>query len=129
MNRVILAAILGGLIVTPAVALDAKVKEAIKTFGDVGSDPAKLKAYCDMGELMEEAGDDEKKLEAADAKIEAHFDTLGPEFETAWNAGENLKEDSEDAKALSAALDELDQKCFGDEDGDDKADDAGDGQG
>jgi hypothetical protein len=113
MNRIIAAALLGGLLATPALALDAKVEEAVKTFAAVENDPAKLQAYCDMGKTMEEVGDDEKKLEAADSKIDGYFKTLGPEFETAWNSGENVKEDSAEAKALSDALDKLDEKCGG----------------
>lgn len=113
MNRIIAAALLSGLIASPALALDAKTEQAVKTFAAVENDPAKLKAYCDMGKTMEEVGDDEKKMEAADSKIDEYFKTLGPDFETAWNSGENLKEDSAEAKALSDALDKLDAKCGG----------------
>lgn len=113
MNRIIAAALLGGLLATPALALDPKIDQAVKTFSAVEGDPAKIQAYCEMGKTMEEVGDDEKKLEAADSKIDGYFKTLGPDFETAWNAGENLKEDSAEAKALSDALDKLDAKCPG----------------
>ncbi len=113
MNRIIAAALLGGLIATPAFALDAKIEQAVKTFAAVETDPAKIQAYCEMGKTMEEVGDDEKKLEAADGKIDGYFKTLGPDFEAAWNSGENLKEDSAEAKALSDALDKLDAKCGG----------------
>lgn len=114
MNRIIAAALLGGLIATPALALDPKIDQAVKTFAAVESDPAKLQAYCEMGKTMEEVGDDEKKLAAADDKIDGYFKTLGPDFEAAWNSGESLKEDSPEAKALSDALDKLDAKCGGD---------------
>jgi len=113
MTRIFAAALLAGIIASPALALDPKTEQAVKTFGAVESDSAKLQAYCDMGKTMEEVGDDEKKLEAANDKIDGYFKTLGPDFETAWNSGENLKEDSEDAKALSEALDKLDAKCGG----------------
>ena len=113
MNRIIAAALLGGLLATPALALDPKIEQAVKTFSAVESDPAKIQAYCEMGKTMEEVGDDEKKLEAADGKIDGYFKVLGPDFETAWNSGENLKEDSAEAKALSDALDKLDAKCGG----------------
>ena len=114
MNRMIAAVVLGGLFASPALAVDAKIEAAVKTFAAVESDPAKVKAYCDMSKTMEEVGDDEKKLEAANDKIDGYFKTLGPDFETAWNSGENLKEDSAEAKALSDALDKLDAKCGGD---------------
>lgn len=121
MTRIIAAAgLLAGLIASPALALDPKTEQAVKTFEAVGSDSAKLQAYCDMGKTMEEVGDDEKKLEAANEKIDGYFQTLGPDFETAWNSGENLKEDSDDAKALSEALDKLDEKCGGDSGPDEK---------
>ncbi len=51
-------------------------------------------------------------LDAGDF-IPGQASNLGPDFETAWNAGENLKEDSAEAKALSDALDKLDAKCPG----------------
>ena len=38
---------------------------------------------------------------------------LGPEFETAFEAGADLDPDSEDGKAYDAALDKLDAKCGG----------------
>jgi hypothetical protein len=37
--------------------------------------------------------------------------TLGPDFETAWNAGENIDETSADGKALNKAIDDLASKC------------------
>lgn len=112
MYRTIAAVVaLGSLLATPALAIDPKVEAAVKTFTAVESDDAKLKAYCDMSKTMEDVGDDEKKLEAANTKIDEYFKTLGPDFETAWNTGENLKEDSDDAKAMSDALDKLDTKC------------------
>jgi hypothetical protein len=36
---------------------------------------------------------------------------LGPEFTTAWNAGEGVDENSADGKKLDAALDALGSKC------------------
>ena len=36
---------------------------------------------------------------------------LGPDFGTAWNAGEGVDESSPDGKKLDAALDELASKC------------------
>lgn len=112
MYRMIAATVaLSSLFAGPVLALDANVEAAVKTFAAVESDAGKLKAYCDMGKTMEEVGDDDKKMEAANAKIDEYFKTLGPDFEKAWNVGENLKEDSDDAKALSDALDKLDGKC------------------
>jgi hypothetical protein len=96
------------LLAAPAIAADAKVDAAIKAFDAVAADPAKLKSYCAMTKAMEEAGDDEKKSDAASAQ---YMKDLGPDFESAWNAGENVDENSADGKALSAAMDKLDEKC------------------
>ncbi len=38
---------------------------------------------------------------------------LGPDFETAWNAGDSVDENSPDGEKLNAALDELANKCSG----------------
>ena len=47
----------------------------------------------------------------ADAKIDGYLKQLGPYFETAWNTGESVDENSADRKAFGAALDELASKC------------------
>ena len=36
---------------------------------------------------------------------------LGPTFEAAWNAIDDIDENSEDAKAYNASVDELAEKC------------------
>jgi len=46
-----------------------------------------------------------------DAKIDGYMKQLGPDFQTAWNAGENLDENSPDAKAMDDAINELQSKC------------------
>jgi hypothetical protein len=53
----------------------------------------------------------EKQDAAAEAKIEGFMKQLGSEFETAWNVGNDLNENSPDGKAFNAGLDELSGKC------------------
>ena len=97
------------LMSTAAFAVDAKVDSAVKVFAATASDPAKLKTFCEMSDAMDAAGD--KNDTAADAKVDGYMKTLGPDFETAWNAGENIDEASADGKALSQAIDNLASKC------------------
>lgn len=111
MKRYVFAALLTCLAAGTVAAADPKVEQAVKTFEAVGNDATKLKAFCDMSKTMEEVGDDEKKAEAADAKIDGYMKTLGPDFESAWSAGDNLKDDSPDLKTLDDALDKLQAKC------------------
>ena len=99
------------LLAAPALAADPKITAAIKVLEATAADAAKVKAYCAMTKAMEAIGDDEKKAQAAEAEIDGYFKTLGPDFETAWSAGEDLDENSADAKALNSAMEKLDGKC------------------
>ena len=36
---------------------------------------------------------------------------IGPDFESAWNAGEDVDDDTPDGKVFVSALDELADKC------------------
>jgi hypothetical protein len=113
MNKVIAAVALCGLLASPAFAASDSVQTAIKTFEGVGSDPAKLKTYCEMSKLMSEAGDDtdDSKAEALDKQMQDYMKQLGPEFESAFEAGADLDPESDDGKAYDGALDALDAKC------------------
>lgn len=96
-------------VATAAYAATPKIEAAIKTIKATGGDPAKVKAFCEMSKLMETTG--EKENPAAEAKIDGYMKQLGPDFETAWNAGDGLDENSADGKVLFAAMDELQGKC------------------
>lgn len=109
MNRVLVACAAICLLAQPALAASPKIDAAVKTFKAVGANPAKLKTFCEMTKVMDAMGDKEDK--AAEAKITGYMKELGADFETAWNAGEGVQENSPDAKALDAALDELAGKC------------------
>ena len=41
----------------PAYAASPKVESAAKTFQSVAADPAKVRTYCEMSKVMEDAGD------------------------------------------------------------------------
>ena len=90
-------------------AADSKVDSAVATFKSVEGDAGKLKIFCEMSAAMDKAGDNPDA--AADAKIDGYMKQLGPDFGTAWDAGQGVDEKSADGKKLDAALDELGSKC------------------
>jgi hypothetical protein len=94
-----------------ALAADSKVESAVTTFKSVADDAGKLKIFCEMSSVMDKAGDNPDA--AAEAQIDDYIKQLGPDFATAWNAGDGVDEDSADGKKLDAALDELGNKCSG----------------
>jgi hypothetical protein len=97
------------LTITPAFGANEKVEAAKKAFQSVSADPAKVKTYCEMAKVMEDAGDQVDP--DTETKIQTLIKDLGPDFETAWNTGGELDENSEDAKVYNAALDDLSNKC------------------
>ncbi len=114
MKKILAALALCGLIVPPALAANASVESAVKTFEAVGADAAKLKTYCEMSKLMSTGDDaDESKAEALDKQMQGYMKQLGDDFESAFEAGADLDPDSDDGKAYDAALDGLDAKCSG----------------
>ncbi len=52
-----------------------------------------------------------KKDKSAAGKIEALMKQLGPDFETAYNAGEGVDDKSADGKAFVAGIEALASKC------------------
>jgi predicted porin len=92
-----------------AAAVDAAT--ITKSIDAAAADATKVKAYCDMSKKMEEVGDDDKKAEAAGAEMDGYFKAIGPEFEAAWNAGQEAKQDSAEGKAFDEAMGKLDAKC------------------
>ncbi len=109
MMRIVAAGIVVALAASPALAANPKVDAAVKTFQAVGADPGKLKIFCEMQKAMDAAG--EKEDAASDAKIDGYMQQLGNDFQTAWNAGNDLEENSPDGKTLDAAIDALSSKC------------------
>jgi len=109
MKRVIVAAAAVCLGVYSVLAASPKIEAALKTFKAVAADPGKLKTFCEMDSAMEAAA--EKKDKAAAGKIDALMKQLGPDFEAAWSAGNDLDEKSADAKAYGKGIDTLVGKC------------------
>jgi hypothetical protein len=107
--RVVLAVIAVCLGAYSVLAASPKIEAALKTFKAVAADSAKLKTFCDMSTAMDTAAD--KKDKGAAAKANTLMKQLGPEFETAWNAGEGVDDASADGKVFVAGMDELYDKC------------------
>lgn len=107
--RAVAALAFVGLLACGAHAADPKVDAAANVFRSTASDPAKVKTFCEMSKVMDNAGDQPNA--ATDNKIQSYMTQLGPDFEQAWNVGSDLDENSEDGKTFMAALDELWGKC------------------
>lgn len=90
-------------------ASNPKVDKAIGVLRDVGKDPARLKIYCEMSDVVEAQGD--RDDDASEAAIDSYLDKLGPDFEEAWETIEETDEISADGKRLDAALDALEDQC------------------
>lgn len=109
MRRILYTAIAAGLLAAPAFAVAPKIDAAVKTFKALSADQGKMKTFCEMSKVMAAAGEKEDK--AADAKIDGLMKQLGPDFEKAWAAGDDLTETSPDAKVYQTAMDDLMNKC------------------
>jgi hypothetical protein len=110
--KIRLVSVLAFCLVAPAAYAAAPDAATItKSIDAATGDPAKVKAYCEMSKKMTDVGDDDKKAAAAGAEIDGYFKALGADFEAAWNAGQEAKEDSVDGKAFDEAMSKLDAKC------------------
>jgi hypothetical protein len=109
MKRILVAYLAVGLAAMAAVAASPQIEAAIKTINKVGGDAGKLKTFCALSKVLQSMG--EKEDAAAEKEIETYLKQLGTDFETAWNAGDDLDENSADAKEFYAAIDALDEKC------------------
>lgn len=97
------------LMTTAALAVDAKVQSAITVISATAGDPAKLKTFCELSDVLDAAGD--KEDAATDAKVDGYLKQLGPDFAAAWDVVDDLDEKSADGKAADTAIDQLDAKC------------------
>jgi hypothetical protein len=112
MKKYLAALALCGLCASPVFAANAAVETAVKTFDTVSNDAAKLKVYCEMSKAMSSAdAEDDSKAEVLDKQMDGFMKQLGPEFQTAFEAGADLDPESEDGKKYDAAMDKLDDKC------------------
>jgi hypothetical protein len=107
--RALAAAIALFLITTPAPAASPQVEAAVKVLQTIAADAGKLKIFCEMSFLDEKMGDrDDPTIQA---QIDKLANQLGADFIIAWAAINALDETSPDGKVLSAALDQLEDKC------------------
>ena len=97
------------LYTTSVLAADPKVESALKEFRAVGSDPERLKVFCALSKAVDAV--DEREDAAAEAAIEGYLKALGPEFQKAWDVGDDIDETSPDGKALTDAIDKLVGMC------------------
>ena len=109
MKRIVLAGVVACLGSYGALAASPKIEAAVKTFRAVAADPGRLKTFCEMTRTMDSIGD--KEDAAAEAKIDGLMKQLGPDFDAAWNAADDLDDNSEDGKAYNTAMDDLAGKC------------------
>jgi hypothetical protein len=93
----------------PTIAASPKVEGALKVLQAVGTDANKLKTFCELMDLDEKLGD--KQDPVLEAQMDKLLDQLGADFKVAWDMVEDTDERSPDGRALSAALDQLEDKC------------------
>jgi len=100
------------LIATPALAASPQVEAAVKVLQGVGSDPAKLDKFCKVMKIVEGI---QERIERLEARATTSLDqALGESFKAYREAAkkvEDAEDESPDSKALTAALDELSDKC------------------
>lgn len=109
MKRILVACLAAGFSAAVAVAASPEIEAAIKTLKAIGSDPAKMRTFCELSKVVVAIGD--KDDPEADKQIETFLKQLGSDFEAAWNAGDDLDENSADAKEYYAVVDALEEKC------------------
>ena len=92
-----------------SLAASPQVETAIKSIEAVANDAGKLKLFCDLNKLLQEAGD--KEDAATQKQIEDLITRIGSDFGAAWDVGDELDENSPDGQAFYAAVDTLAEKC------------------
>jgi hypothetical protein len=97
------------LIATPTLGASPKVESALNVLQAVGADPNKLKAFCELMKLDEKLEDKEDAV--LERQVDKLLDQLGADFKAAWTTIEDTDEKSPDGRALSAAVDQLENKC------------------
>jgi hypothetical protein len=113
MKRIVIAAVgtfavaAAGASIAPAAS--PQVNLAIKAVQAVGSDPAKLKLFCEFHKLLQSTG--EKEDEAVQKQIEDLVVKIGPDFSAAWDIADELDENSADGQEFYDAVDTLAEKC------------------
>jgi hypothetical protein len=97
------------LITTPTLAASTKVESALNVLQAVGADANKLKAFCELMKLDEKL--EGKQDPILESQVSELIDQLGADFKVVWTTIEDTDEHSPDGRALSAAMDQLEDKC------------------
>jgi hypothetical protein len=90
--------------------------DAQKLVRTISNDPAKLKAYCEMGKLqeqMEQADQkrDNKALEALATKADSLLQQVGPEYKDMMEGLDEVDPNSDEGKRFAAVFALLDKQC------------------
>jgi hypothetical protein len=133
--KMVVAAVLLSALVVPAFAADkakepateetaqeakpadpAKVAKAADLLSAIQKDDAKLKVYCEMQELFNQADEAEEKKKEDDAKklvasAEEKGKSLGSDFELIMNMEEDIDPESAEGKKFFAELENVEKKC------------------
>lgn len=100
-----------------ALAASPQVAAAIEAIQSVEADTAKMELFCDLIDALDDAEDKAGAAAkgsvdpALDKQVDAFLTQIGSDFETAWDVGEDLDENSADSKEYGAAIDALADKC------------------
>jgi len=105
-----LATAIALLLLTVALAASPEIEAAVKVFQTLGTDPNRLKTFCELIEIEQENEENAGPLLAT--KMDKMLDELGADFKATWKSVEDIDPASEDGKILYAALDRLLEKCF-----------------
>ena len=113
MKKILAATVACGLMASPVLALDAKIAAPTKTFEALAAHPPPPKISSHLCTPLPPPPHPPHAAhpDPLATALDEHAKKLGPEFETALDAGADLDPDSEDGKAYDASLDALDEKC------------------
>ena len=92
------------------------IADAQKLVQMIGSDKAKLKAYCDIGKLQEQMEgayqkNDTKALDALGAKADSLAEQIGPEYAKLVEGLEEVDPNSAKGQQFTAVFDTLHKQC------------------
>ena len=92
------------------------IADAQKLVQMIGSDKAKLKAYCDIGKLQEQMEgayqkNDTKALDALGAKADSLAEQIGPEYAKLVEGLEEVDPNSAEGQQFTAVFDTLHKQC------------------
>lgn len=82
----------------------------------ISADKAKVKVYCDLAKLSDEAQEadqkkDTKKLEQISAKMDELGKQLGPEYDALMDGLQDVDPNSKLGQDIGASMEELDKLC------------------